>query len=182
MFTRKEIEEKYGFQDGKGKPDFVKYMSLRGVILIKNNTSHRCYDIVDDSLFNLKWVNCVGEPELEICKEGYIRNKSTKKILNSLTTDGYVMYKRPDGSHIVVHKLMMNTFKPIQNAELCYIDHIDGRRNNNHINNLRWVTPQENALYKMENWELFRENFNALLQKIGYEEMNRLFEEELSKK
>ena len=33
-----------------------------------------------------------------------------------------------------------------ENKEKCWVDHIDGNRSNNDVNNLRWVTPSENCL------------------------------------
>ena len=46
--------------------------------------------------------------------------------------------------HYFVHRLVALAYIPNPERKP-YIDHIDGRRDNNHVENLRWVTPQENA-------------------------------------
>lgn len=48
---------------------------------------------------------------------------------------------------ILVHRLLMVTFKPIENFELYDVNHIDGIKYNNHIDNLEWVTRKENIIH-----------------------------------
>lgn len=44
-----------------------------------------------------------------------------------------------------VHRLIAHVFKPVENEQELFINHIDFNRSNNNINNLEWVTPKENA-------------------------------------
>lgn len=46
-----------------------------------------------------------------------------------------------------VHRLVAKAFleNPEDNSK-CWVDHIDGNRSNNNVENLRWVTPSENCL------------------------------------
>lgn len=68
---------------------------------------------------------------------------------------------------VQVHRLVIETFKPIDQyppipkqewdstpesarqiiRECCLVDHIDDNPFNNHVDNLRWVTPKENNTY-----------------------------------
>ena len=46
---------------------------------------------------------------------------------------------------VQVHRLIAHTFKPVENEQELFVNHIDFNRSNNNINNLEWVTPKENA-------------------------------------
>ena len=48
---------------------------------------------------------------------------------------------------VLSHRLVMITFKPIPNPSNFEVNHIDGNKINNNINNLEWVTRQENILH-----------------------------------
>ena len=43
-----------------------------------------------------------------------------------------------------VHRLILETFVPVEDMDKLQVDHIDGDKTNNNINNLRWTTCKEN--------------------------------------
>jgi len=43
-----------------------------------------------------------------------------------------------------IHRLVLETFKPIENLNKLECNHIDGNKENNYIENLEWVTKSEN--------------------------------------
>lgn len=43
-----------------------------------------------------------------------------------------------------VHRLLMETYSPIENSKELQVNHIDGNKANNNINNLEWCTRSEN--------------------------------------
>ena len=63
----------------------------------------------------------------------------------------------------------METFCPIENSEIYYVDHIDGQRNNNKVENLRWVTATENLLFRNSEWQELTPLISQMIQKYGYE-------------
>tara|TARA_X000000368_G_C22533151_1_gene494441 strand:+ start:30 stop:488 length:459 start_codon:yes stop_codon:yes gene_type:complete len=71
-----------------------------------------------------------------------------------------------------IHRAVMETWKPIDEyppdqlkddwdkapesfkqwvRDSAFVDHIDGDKENNHVNNLRWVTPRQNNFYVKSN-------------------------------
>lgn len=44
-----------------------------------------------------------------------------------------------------ISRLVMLHFRFVPNCQYYEVDHIDGNKDNNHITNLEWVTPQENT-------------------------------------
>ena len=51
----------------------------------------------------------------------------------------------------MVHRLVMETFNPIDNSQLLQVNHKDGNKHNNNINNLEWVTNMENMHHAIKN-------------------------------
>ena len=53
--------------------------------------------------------------------------------------------------HISVHRLVLETFCPVENMENLFVNHIDAVKTNNILTNLEWTTPQENAHHAIKN-------------------------------
>lgn len=121
------------------------------------------------------WVASERYPGMLFHKDGYIKGK-TGRIVGYKDKQGYIEVT-VNGKYLLAHRMLMEVFCPIDNMEKLFVDHIDGCRENNNINNLRWVTPAENIAYKEENWKNIQKNFNKLLQKYGYEKLNQIFED-----
>ena len=111
---------------------------------------------------NEEW-RCVAEYEglYEVSSLGRIRSlghttvdtknveRSFKGRVLNLSTDsnGYnikTLYLNRERCAFRLHRLIAQAFIPNPNG-LPYIDHIDGNKENNNINNLEWVTAQENT-------------------------------------
>lgn len=80
---------------------------------------------------------------------GKIRNINTGNYIKiNKNHNGYMrvslMKKGGGTTSIQYHRLLMMLFKPTENMEKLQINHIDGNKENNALNNLQWVTPQEN--------------------------------------
>lgn len=48
-----------------------------------------------------------------------------------------------------VHRLVLETFMPIDNMEQYQVNHIDGNKRNNNLLNLEWATREENMQHAM---------------------------------
>ena len=50
-----------------------------------------------------------------------------------------------------IHRLVIEHFGEAQPSEEYQVNHIDGYKSNNHIDNLEWVTPKENTCHAIKN-------------------------------
>lgn len=56
-----------------------------------------------------------------------------------------------DKKRLYIHRMVAETFKPNPNSKNLEVNHIDGNKDNNHIDNLEWVTSAENKQHAREN-------------------------------
>lgn len=56
----------------------------------------------------------------------------------------------------MIHRLVLETFSPIENSEKYQVNHIDGNKMNNNLDNLEWVTPSENIIHAKNSGLLHR--------------------------
>jgi hypothetical protein len=66
------------------------------------------------------------------------------QIINLSTIDGKKKTFR-------LHRLVMLAFEPIDNASELEVNHIDGNKRNNRLENLEWCTASENQTHAFEN-------------------------------
>lgn len=77
-------------------------------------------------------------------ERGTVINKRTKKRLKQNDNgSGYLQVQFADGRNRYVHRLVAMAFIPCDGRREL-VDHIDGNKKNNHVDNLRWVTAAEN--------------------------------------
>jgi hypothetical protein len=92
------------------------------------------------------------EKRYQINELGQIKNVKTLRLLTPTTdVDGYLQIGlRKLGIRkkhwFRVHRLIALAFLTVpENYQLLHVDHIDRNKTNNLLENLRWVTPQENC-------------------------------------
>ena len=84
-----------------------------------------------------------------VSRNGEIYSKYVKRLLKfDKTKDNYFsikLQKNGNSIHTFVHKLVAESFLPLPDSNNIYeVDHIDNNRQNNCVENLRWVTHKEN--------------------------------------
>ena len=84
--------------------------------------------------------------ELWVSTRGRIRNKSKADIAPKVMRNGY-MSVRVYGSlnkNMLLHRVVMLTWRPTPEAEELTVDHLDHNKRNNALSNLEWVSLEEN--------------------------------------
>ncbi len=129
----------------------------------------------------MEWKKVKGFENYEISSAGYIRN-SKGKILstNRSTYQNKTLYCNGEMRSYNIHRLVAEAFIPnLENKE--QVNHIDGNKHNNAVENLEWVTRVENSQHSYQN--NLNKNFgsthkNSIFVESEILEIRRLREEE----
>ena len=74
-----------------------------------------------------------------------------KKLKPQKCKNGYMEFKDKWGTHHLIHRMVTELFLPkTENHMNLDVNHIDGDRSNNNINNLEWCTRSENLKHSFE--------------------------------
>ena len=103
---------------------------------------------------------CELYPSVKSCyvitDQDEIINKNTGNILSKIQAkDGYIMVslmKVGGGTtYLPFHRIKMMAFNPVPNMDNLQVNHKDGNKQNNNLNNLEWVTAKENIVHAWKN-------------------------------
>jgi len=111
----------------------------------------------------------------EINEKGIVRRVKDKKIIKQwIHKVGYPcvsLHKGKQKKNIYVHRLLAEHFIPNPENKL-QVNHIDGNKQNNSLDNLEWVTPSENIQHAFKTG-LNKSNIKN--KKLSQEEIKDLF-------
>lgn len=95
-----------------------------------------------------KWKPCLNYENYEISNLGNIKNKNNKILKTHFCNSGYKKIVLHNGKNkrktYTIHRLVMLTFKPNEIFEKATVNHKDGNKLNNNLDNLEWCTQKEN--------------------------------------
>jgi hypothetical protein len=98
------------------------------------------------------------KPDPHMKDGGCWQHRKTRILKTPPNSDGYpcTMFSREGKCYpIKVHKLIYESFKGAV-SEGHHVDHIDGDRQNNKLDNLQSVTPQDNKIFGLERAQGFK--------------------------
>ena len=78
------------------------------------------------------------------------------------------LYKGNQRCKKKVHRLVLESFKPVSNVDEMDVNHIDGNKKNNNLCNLEWCTRRENLVHAV-NSGLCSQNIKIIAIKNGME-------------
>lgn len=114
-------------------------------------------------------------PNYYVYDSGFIQGKRKSKLKGKITWDGYQEVILSDGNrrrsvrtHILVAEAFLN---PVEGKP--YINHKDGNKLNNALNNLEYVTVAENTRHAVKNGSI--KTKGKSFSHLTYEEIKRIF-------
>jgi len=95
---------------------------------------------------NEKWkILKIDNIDIEISSYGRIKLNSGKITYGTKSIQGYYSVCFRKTKSYRVHRLVCMVFKPLNDYDNLYVNHIDENKDNNHIDNLEWVCPSDNV-------------------------------------
>ena len=179
-YTFDELKEKYNWtcQEGTIKNQ-IRYARRRGVEIEVAFKEGRTYFAIINDATEEEWRTYPRNDRYEVTKTGKVRVKGEKNLVGCLTPQGYLVVTdttRIPNQHYRINRMVLETFNPIENLENYVVDHINGIKTDNRLENLRWLTQRQNIKERDENYANINKNYQKLIEKYGYEGTNRLFE------
>lgn len=101
---------------------------------------------LDNDLQNEIWKPYPLQPKYQISNMGRVKHPKGG-ILKGTSNKGYIRTRIDGIGQVSNHRMVMQTFKPIDNMENFSVDHINGKRDDNRLENLRWVWQSQNMKF-----------------------------------
>ena len=102
---------------------------------------------------NIEWKTLDIIPNYLISNKGVVINKKTGKVLKHQLKKGYhrlELVTLNGRKHFLVHRLVAQAFIPNPENKP-QVNHINGNKNDNSVENLEWCTNYENAHHAIKN-------------------------------
>lgn len=95
-----------------------------------------------------------GFPEYKVTDSGDVIGKRGKIMRGGVDRNGYravLLSYYPKQKNAFVHRLVLSTFCPVENMDALDVNHKDGNKLNNNLENLEWCTRSENIKHSYAN-------------------------------
>ena len=177
-------------------PLFCKNQLKRGFLITREGIGQKANFIVeraekqdlDKSIFSTRgasieelpgeeWKTLFFDNGYEVSNLGRLRNKRTKVIAKgTIKKNGYVDVS-VNNQNYRLHRLVLQTWCPNEDYEELTVDHINGNRSDNRLENLRWATREENTAYMMMHRGELNKEITRLLSKHSYEQVLQMLQQ-----
>ena len=126
-----------------------------------------------------KWIPCCYSADYEVSNTGKFRNAKTKReYKGSLNkSKGYIEVSIHHSIRKYLHRVVYFSFNPTENEQELTVDHINGIRTDNRLENLRAVYNLENINLMKQHQHEYIQEFTRLVNKYGYDKALQLVKE-----
>ena len=108
----------------------------------------------EESFENEVWVELnIDYYIFVVSNYGRVKSKNGRCSYGSLENSGYLRSSSTKNGTIkkmFVHVLVAKAFLSLEYNQSMVVNHKDGNKSNNHVSNLEWITPRENAIHSIE--------------------------------
>ncbi len=87
--------------------------------------------------------------DYEVTREGQVINKHTGHTLKPKHNTTHYCYVRIGGKNYLIHRLVAEKYIPNPENKP-QVNHKDGNKDNNHVDNLEWTTAKENKTHAVD--------------------------------
>ena len=94
-----------------------------------------------------------GHTDFKVNRAGDIIGKRGKAMIGRVDRNGYREVCLSENGTVkgyLVHRLVLSTFNPVENMDKLDVNHKDGNKLNNSLDNLEWCTRSENIKHAYE--------------------------------
>lgn len=143
---------------------------------LKENISHTV-NFSTEEISGEIFKECPFDSNLLISNMGrYKRKKETNKYWYGYKNGHGYRTITIEGKRYLIHRLVLNIFNPIEDAEAYTVDHINGIRDDNRLENLRWTTSDENIQLMLFKRADLNKELTRIIQNHGYEETLKILQ------
>lgn len=191
--TKQELIDYFGVSPSTintNFPMFCKNQLKRGFLITREGIGAKAnYTVervekqdVDKSLFstrgsdtteleNEQWIECYFSKQYEVSNLGRVRNRRTKIIQKgTINSEGYHIVSIGNKNYRT-HRVILQSWDPREDYQDLTVDHINGQRSDNRLENLRWVSSEDNTLAMLNHRAEFQKELTRLLKSHTYDEI-----------
>ena len=100
------------------------------------------------------WKEVPGFPQYHVSSFGNVKNVTRDRLKTPHIINNYsrvTLCRSGKIKNLMIHRIVLQTFCPHFNCDALQVNHKDGNRRNNNLENLQWCTPSENVAHSRQN-------------------------------